>query len=143
MGPPLDDGVGGAVGGAGVAGAASDEGGASIVGGARSEARTQRQHELPEGVPHTIAGSRVRFVPGRKSESHTYADRLSVRCTNAAHPECAKSRSMSLLRTTFGIRSAEAFLGAWLAKAEAMTSTDHAKYVPKVPDMEAYLSSNP
>lgn len=143
VGPPLDDGVVGAAGGAGIAGAASDEGGASIVGGAMSEARTHRQHELPEGVLDTIAGSRVRFVPGRTTQSHTYADRLSVRCTNAAHPACAKSRSMALLRTKFGLRSAEAFLGAWLAKAESMTSADHAKYVPKVPDMEAYLSSNP
>lgn len=121
----------------GVASHAPDE-----IAQAPSEAMSGRSLRLPPGVPQTISGVMVRFVPGRATATHTYSDRLSVKCTNASHGQCAKSRSCALLQSTLGPRAAEAFLGAWLAKADAMEAGAHSKHMPKLPDMEAYLAAH-
>lgn len=120
-------------------GGAAPPGGA--LGGQPVAARGQRR--LPDGFPADIQGMRVAFVAGRASASHTYADRVTVRCSNPAHQGCSKSRSLKLLESRFGVRAAELFLGAWLMKAESLDAQAHAKYTPKVADMEAYRASNP
>lgn len=91
------------------------------------------------GAPAEIMGQIVTFIPGRATATHSYADRLSVTCSNAAHRKCSKSRSMALLRGELGVRCAEAFLGAWLAKASSMDSPAHGKYTPTLAEMEMYL----
>lgn len=99
--------------------------------------------EAPEGVPSFIFGQKVQFVPGRCTASHTYSDRLSIRCDNSSHINCSKSRSLDLLRDRLGPRCAEAFLGAWLAKSDSLAKTAHTKYAPRIEDMRAYLAEHP
>ena len=98
---------------------------------------------FPEGVPESILGVRVSRVRGRQTASHTYCDRLSVRCANQDHPGCRKSRSCALLRDRLGPRCAEAFLGVWLARAHDMAVADHVRYVPDVDAMQQWLTENP
>lgn len=93
--------------------------------------------------PATIAGVHVSFVPGRISATHTYSDRLSVKCCNVDHPRCSKSRSMAMLQERLGPRAAEAFLGAWLSRADAMQAAAHTRYTPSFADMVAWLAANP
>lgn len=116
---------------------------ASVMGPAMSEARSQARCVMPEGVPPEIGGMVVRFVPGRRTTTHTYSDRVNIRCSNPAHIGCGKSRSLALMRDRFGSRCAEAFLGAWLQKADSMTGREHAKYTPRISDMEAYIAAHP
>ena len=117
---------------------------ASVAGPAASIAASVRTRgALPPGVPTHILGAAVLFVPGRLSETHTYHDRITIRCTNSGHPKCTKSRSLNMLHKKYGARCAEAFLGAWLLKAESMEAKAHAKFAPKVSDMEAYLAAHP
>lgn len=117
---------------------------ASVIGPPPSEAASRRSRgsRLPAFVPDEINGMPVSFVQGRLSMTHTYHDRLSVRCSNPAHT-CTKSRSLGLLRDKFGDRCAEAFLGAWLAVANTMDQGAHAKYTPNVAEMTAYLAAHP
>lgn len=115
----------------------------SVVGAAESQAPSQRGGSFPIGVAATILGVPVQFVRGRRTATHMYADRIGVRCCSADHPACRKSRSLELMKSRFGVRCAEAFLGAWLTKAGAMAAGAHAKYNPAVTDMEAYLALHP
>lgn len=122
-----------------VVGAASDtEGAAAMV-----PAGAVVAGAAPAGVPDFILGVKVSFVGGRHTATHTYANRLSVRCSNPTHHGCQKSRSIALLRDQLGPRSAESFLGAWLAKADSMEKEQHAKYTPRRQDMERYLVEHP
>lgn len=96
---------------------------------------------LPNGAPATISACAIQFVPGRITMTHTYADRLSVRCP--AHQRCTKSRPVELLRDQLGPRCAEAFLGVWIAHAGASERAAHAKYMPSVAEMREYLEAHP
>ena len=96
-----------------------------------------------EGVPAHILGARVTFVPGRRTPSHVYSDRIAVRCCNAGHPGCGNSRSLQLMHDRFGARCAEAFLGAWLLKAESVDAGRHSRGNPSVAEMEAFLAAHP
>lgn len=116
---------------------------ASVVGPAMPEAQPQVGRACPHWVPTEIGGMVVRFVPGRRTASHTYSDRINIRCSNAAHIGCGKSRSLALMQDRLGPRCAEAFLGAWLLQADTMAGGHHAKYTPRVADMEAYIAAHP
>lgn len=126
--------------GSGPAAADADE--LASVAGPASDAPSRSRRAVPDGVPAEILGVPVSFVAGRISSTHTYNDRIFVRCCNDAHTGCRTSRSLQLLRDRFGVRCAEAFLGAWLAKADSLPSAQHAKYTPKAAEMEAYLVAN-
>lgn len=134
-----DGGVGGDIGAVPL----QDEGDAGSAGPADSVATSGYKGALPDGVPRQILGSVVRFVPGRATATHTYADRLSVKCTNPLHINCSKSRSLAMMKDRLGVRCAEAFLGAWLKKADDLSWHNHAKFNPKLVDMEAYLAAHP
>lgn len=95
------------------------------------------------GIPEVILGAKVTCIPGRRTATQTYSDRLTVRCTNPAHGQCSKSRSLALMRNQFGQRCAEAFLGAWLARAEDMPAAQHMSHAPNVAAMRAYLDAHP
>lgn len=123
-----------------VIGAPAGEPEGALVPAAPAEAQPR---PIPVGVPSSILGVKVSFVPGRQTVTHTYADRLSVRCSNPAHARCMKSRSTELLRARLGARCAESFLGAWLAKAYTMGDREHGKYMPTVADMQHYLAEHP
>lgn len=117
---------------------------ASVAGPAASVAASRRSRfVMPPGIPAQILGSSVLFVAGRISDTHTYHDRLTIRCTNPAHAKCAKSRSLVLMKKKYGVRCAEAFLGAWLMKAESMDGKAHGKFAPTVSDMDEYLAAHP
>lgn len=130
-----------------IAAAASDSDNSVVGGGADQE------HELAapevadapapgarEGVPESLLGVPVSYVQGRSTTTHTYADRIGVRCPNAGHGnKCGKSRSLALWKDRLGPRCAEGFLGAWLSKAHTMPAAAHAKYAPTVEETEAYL----
>lgn len=103
----------------------------------------QQTRRSSTGRPLFILGAKVSLVPGRVTLTHTYFDRLSVRCTNEEHTKCQKSRSTSLMRDRFGERAAEASLGAWLAKAGSLQQSEHTKFALKDADMAAYLAANP
>lgn len=119
----------------------------SVVGGpAESEAKSgasRSRHVLPEGVPSHIRGVPVYLVPGRRTTTHSYSNRLTIQCCNTRHANCSKSRSLTLMADRFGARAAEAYLGAWMHKATKMTAEAHKKFAPKVSDMEEYLVSHP
>lgn len=129
------DGEGSVVGVAGPAGAAA------VVAVPEPLVAGQAGRALPPGVPAMICGVKVQFVAGRITATHTYVDRLSVRCSNDGHERCSKSRSLELLKERLGERCAEAFLGAWLAKAGSMTEAEHRKYMPRLAEMQAYLET--
>lgn len=92
--------------------------------------------------PPFILGARVSVVRARASTTHTYHERLTVKCTNPAHPRCSRSRSCALLRDQLGPRCAEAFLGAWLQKAPGMSGHEHTRHAPSLDEMRAYLREN-
>lgn len=125
----------------------SDQGAAAAdrpaVGGEASAAHPpevgQEAAIPPTGIPADILGQIVTFIPGRASATHSYAERISVTCSNPAHRKCSKSRSMAMFRDKRGVRCAEAFLGAWLANASSMGSPAHGKYTPTLAEMEEYL----
>ena len=80
--------------------------------------------ELPPGIPQEILGQTVVFEPGRVGQ---YEDRLRVKCPNAAHGICSKSRSLKLGQDKYGERATEAFLGAWLAQSFLVSAANHRK----------------
>lgn len=92
-------------------------------------------------APNEILGTAVAFIRGRADDSWHYKDRLSVKCPNAAHGRCNKSRSLALDVEVFGPRAAEAYLGAWLQKAD-MPEGAHARYKPTRAEMRAYLEQH-
>lgn len=113
--------------------------------GAHPEAQAEGEEarrDRHQGAPEFILGAQVSYVPGRQTDSHTYADRLSVRCPNLAHHRCSKSRSIALLQDQLGPRSAEGFLGAWLAKAHTMEQAAHRKYMPTLQEMRQFLAEH-
>lgn len=123
---------------------------ASVVGGGDEDPpqppspAAPLQHPAEDiDVPDAISGARVQIIPGRKTRTHTYAARLGVKCTNESHPRCSKTRSLALLRDTLGSRCAEAFLGAWLAKAHELDNAAHMRYAPDVSAMRSYLADRP
>ena len=93
----------------------------------------------PAGVPTAIFGQRVRYEP---SVPKRYKARLRVSCDNPGHLHCERSRSLSLCVAEFGIRAAEAYLGAWLKASFNMTPADHCEYQPTCQDMAQYLSAS-
>lgn len=137
--------------------AGGDSGGEAVagIGGANSDAESVAgpadevalalppKDQMPPNAPCDIGGMHVAFIPGRRTATHTYADRLSLRCANPAHGRCAKSRSMALLQDRWGARSAEIFLGAWQARAHNMSPRDHARHMPSAAEMQAYLDAHP
>lgn len=110
-----------------------DEAGASEAGPEASE----RGHE---GIPHEIMGQRVSRIKGRHDVEWSYYDRISVRCCNAHHHNCTKSRSLQLGSAEFGPRAAEYFLGAWLL-ASGLPADQHRRFAPTKAEMRAYAES--
>lgn len=130
-------------------GVASDSG-SSVAGGGADDAlvvvagaATVARLAVADGMPEKIMGMKVSIVKGRISQSHSYADRLTVQCSNPHHARCSKSRSVALLRDELGVRCAEAFLACWLAKADSMERGGHAKYAPSLGEQRAYLAAHP
>lgn len=151
---PLEDGSSSdcsiAGGGAGAeSDASSVAGGLGEVGAAPAEpARAEPEQPVEHlaalgGIPEEILGAKVTHILGRRTRTHTYSDRLTVKCTNPAHLKCSKSRSLAMLRDKYGQRCAEVFLGAWLARADDMTSAEHLRHTPDEAAMRAYLAAHP
>ena len=90
--------------------------------------------------PHSIEGSVLRFRKGRHDEMYNCQPRLSVKCN--LHDECSKSRSVALDMATFGPRSAQYFLGAWLRAGSAFPeAAAHQAFKPSRKDIRAYIGS--
>ena len=89
--------------------------------------------------PDLILGQHVKTVKGRRTPTHTYMPRLRVVCPVAAHGHCERSRSVALLHDVLGHRCAEAFLGAWLLKADTLSAKQHRDHNPSMADMKRYL----
>jgi len=91
--------------------------------------------------PREIQGQPVRVVAGRHFGGYSYHDRLQVRCSNAAHHNCTKSRSTQLDLAVHGPRAAEFYLGAWLLQAHLPVEV-HRKLMPRVADVREYAASH-
>lgn len=103
----------------------------ALAGGAEDHGADDLAAEMPapaaDGAHPQIAGIKVSVVKGRVSPTHaahTYADRWATRCCNEDHEGRAKSRSTGLHKDILGLRAAEAFLGAWAAKASESGGAD-------------------
>ena len=88
-----------------------------------------------------ILGQEVKFVPGRKDSRWSYADRWALQCSNPAHTECGKSRSLELDVHRFGQRACEGFLGAWLQQSHLEQPARKA-FKPSADQIRAYLDSH-
>lgn len=90
--------------------------------------------------PGHIAGQVVTRVRGRSDNKWKYSDRLSIKCSNAAHGRCTKSRSCELDFSEFGANGVVGFLGAWLAKSH-LPARAHRAYTPSRDEIREYLAT--
>jgi len=88
--------------------------------------------------PTHLCGQALSIVRGRSDETWHYHGRLSVRCSNAAHVGCTKSRSIELCTAELGPQAPLLFLGAWLAKSHDMPVAAHKAFKPTMADMKAF-----
>lgn len=122
---------------------AASESDGSIVGGGQQQVDRLAAIHPGGNIPDTIMGGQVTFIPGRSTRTHTYCDRLGVKCINPAHGRCSKTRSMGLLTSRFGARAAEVYLGTWLSKAHDVDAQAHGKYTPTTEEMASYMVAHP
>lgn len=92
-------------------------------------------------IPGAILGVPVAIVQGKRSGGWSYHRRLKVCCPNPAHPGCTKSRSLELLRDSFGPGAAACYLGAWLAKQD-LPAAEHRAYRPTPEAMRAFAQEH-
>ena len=94
-----------------------------------------------DGVPDAILGQRVQRILGRAGGGYHYHARIGVRCNNAAHGDCGRTRSTALLQDVFGPRAAEYYLATWLSQSDrpADGPNGHRAYKPTVANIRAYL----
>ena len=89
---------------------------------------------VPVVFPGSILGAPIQRVPGRKSMSHTYHDRLRVDCQHDGHAGCGRSRSINLETAALGPLAAVYYLGAWLERQNG-SQAGHRGYKPTVAEM--------
>ena len=124
----------------------------NTVDGATVRPRTSRgptvQREdtsWPPGVPRIILGQAVTFEAGRRSScglATAYEARLRVKCPNADHGQCNKSRSVRVDLKKYGPRAPEAFLGAWLELSFEVDRDEH-RLPPSEECIRDYLARHP
>ena len=90
-----------------------------------------------EDWPATLQGLTLIQAAGSSGGAGAHAPRLGVRCLCC---DFYKSRSVTLLVSSFGRKAPLYFLGAWL---ERMGTPDHRSYVPSRSDIERYAAANP
>lgn len=139
--PPLADGSADGGGASAPSGAMAAQGALADEAGSAGDAALALAPVLDDVLPTEIEGMPVYKVSGRQDNRWSYHGRLRVKCRNAEHEGCWKSRSIEMDKDRFGPRAAEFFLGAWQLQSH-LPEARHRALKPTVAMVRSYAHSH-